>query len=93
MDWLVQELGGCSFLPVVAGEREKVLAFCSWVSAYWYESTLVQDCKQVFLILKKTIAGSFCPTLGFHLISWCSCVLFMCDDVFYFTAPVYCSYG
>ena len=83
--WLVQELAGCNSLPVVAREREKVIAFCRWVPTYWYESTLVQDCKEIFLLLKEDIDDSsrwFLPTLGFHLISWCSCVFLMCDALF-----------
>ena len=83
-DRLVQELGGCISLPVEAREREKVVAFCMWVPVYWYEFAPGQNYKQAFLILKKTAAGGFCPTLGFHLKPWCSCVFLMCDDLFYF---------
>jgi len=36
---------GCNSLPVEAGKKEKVVAFCMWVPAYWYESAPVQDCK------------------------------------------------
>jgi len=63
-----------------------------WVPTYWYESTPIQDCEPVFLMLKKIVVGGFCPALGFHLISWCSCVLLMCDDMFCFIAPVYYLY-
>jgi len=36
---------GCSSLPEEAGEQEKVVAFCRWVPAYWYESAPIQYCK------------------------------------------------
>jgi len=66
-DQLVQEPGGCSSLPVEAGEREKVVAFCRWVPTYWYESAPAQCCKHIFLLLKGYIDDNnrwFSPTLG-----------------------------
>ena len=38
---LVLISGGSSSLPGEAGKREKVVAFCRWVPAYWYESAPV----------------------------------------------------
>lgn len=35
-----------------AKEWEKVVAFCKWVSACWYESAPIQDCKMFFFIIK-----------------------------------------
>ena len=31
---------------------------------------------------RDDISKWFLPTLGFHLISWCSCVFLMCDGLF-----------
>ena len=34
-------------------ERVKVVAFCRWVLAYWYESMPIQDCKMFSFIIKN----------------------------------------
>ena len=63
----------------------KVVAFYRWVHAYWYESALVQDCKNIILYIKEDKYDNnrwFFPALGFHLKSWCSCVFLMCDGLF-----------
>ena len=69
--------------PVEAEEQEKVVAVCRWVPAYWYESVLVQDCKQLILYIKRkkktTTTGGFLPhwvstlNLGVHVC--CLCVM------------------
>ncbi len=49
------------------------------------ESALVQDCKHIFFLLREERDDNnmwFLPTLGFHLKSWCSCVLLLCDALF-----------
>jgi len=78
---IVQEPGGWSSLLVGVGERAKVVTFCRWVPTYWYESTLVQDCKTFFLYIKhksetKSASGFFphwFSTLnpGVHVCSLC----------------------
>ena len=77
--------GGCSSLPVVAGKREKVVAFCRWVPACWYKSAPAYIVRS-FLYNKywrlRLQQQWFSPELGFHLNSWCSYVLFMFDGLF-----------
>ena len=46
---LVNESGGWSSLPGEAGKREKVVAFCRWVPACWYESAPAHSCKMFSL--------------------------------------------
>ena len=41
--------GGSSSLLGEAGKREKVVAFCRWVPACWYESAPVHGCKKFSL--------------------------------------------
>ena len=77
---LVNESGGRSSLPGEASKRAQVGA-CVLVGVC--TSTYVVRCFLYNKILKAEQRQRwFSPDLGFHLKSWCSCVLLMCDDLF-----------
>ncbi len=88
----IQEPGGWSSLLVGAGERVNVVAFYKWVPAYWYEFALVQDCKNIFIYIKKKLETTTEDCFFTHWVSTLNpSVCFLCVIFcFVLIAPTYC---
>ena len=83
---LGNKIRGLDLLSIGCWRTREGCSLLQWIPACWYESAPIQDCNKFFFIIKRRQRWQqwwFFPTLGFHLKSWCSCVLIMCDGLFF----------